>query len=185
MDENLHNIEDLFHSALENNEEESPSPGVWDAVEKRLDKDNIISIKRKYTNLKRIAILLLLLFSGFVLYEINNTHNNNRLAKNHNNIKSEIQKKLNKITDKPSHEKSENNSAIAIDTTNTVNNKKDKEAPNNSVVDNKGITNQQKEQPVNTDHLQKQNITETTNSQNVFFGKSNSYQFPEKATAYL
>jgi hypothetical protein len=168
MDENLHNIEDLFHSALENNEEESPSPDVWNAVEKRLDKDNIISIKRKYIYIKSIAVLLLLLLISFSLYEINNnSHNNNRLVKN-NTIDSDSQKKLNKITDKPSHEKSENNSAIAIDTTYTVNNNKDKVAPNNSVVDNKGITNQQKEQPVNKDHLQKQNIIETTNSKKVF-----------------
>lgn len=165
MDENLHNIEDLFHSALENNDEETPSPDVWNAVEKRLDKDNIISIKRKYTNLKRIAIFLLLLFASFVLYEINTTHNNNRLAKNHNNINSEIQKEFNKKAPELSNKKTENNSTTAIDTNNTVNNKKDKAVLNNSVVKKKEITNQQETESGNKHHLQQQNITEATNPQ--------------------
>ncbi|MDQ6889386.1 MAG: porin family protein [Bacteroidota bacterium] len=80
MDEDLHDIEDLFFDALDDNEE-SPPPNVWDGVEKRLDKDNIVSIKKKYTTLKRIAILLLLLL-GISIYEIDRIYNNNNLAKN-------------------------------------------------------------------------------------------------------
>ena len=79
MDENLHNIEDLFHDALDDNEEIARK-NVWEAVEKRLDKDNIVSIKRKYTNVKRIAVLLLLLLVSYVLFDVyktNTSHNGN------------------------------------------------------------------------------------------------------------
>ncbi len=75
MDENLHNIEDLFYKALDDNEQKPPA-NSWDEVEKRLDKDNIISIRKKYTSLKRIAILLLLLL-GISLYEMNRMQDNN------------------------------------------------------------------------------------------------------------
>ncbi len=82
MDEDLHNIEDLFYKALDDNEEKPPHDS-WDGVEKRLDKDNFISIHKKYTGLKRIAILLLLLL-GISLYEMNRMQNSNT-----KNIKAE------------------------------------------------------------------------------------------------
>ncbi len=57
MDRNLPDIEELFKSALEN-EEEMPEPKVWQAIEGILDKENVISIKKKYSNLKKVAFLL-------------------------------------------------------------------------------------------------------------------------------
>ncbi|MBL0200302.1 MAG: hypothetical protein IPP81_09020 [Chitinophagaceae bacterium] len=104
MDKNLHNIEDLFHAALDDNEE-TPSQNVWETVEKRLDKDNIVSIKRKYTNVKRIAILLLFLLVSFVLfdvYKMNTLHKGNDFVKNGDSIKSDKQSKSNSLTDKGS-----------------------------------------------------------------------------------
>ncbi|MDQ6761701.1 MAG: outer membrane beta-barrel protein [Bacteroidota bacterium] len=80
MDEDLHNIEELFHSALDD-DEEMPSQNVWDGVEKRLDKDNIISINKKYINIKRLAILLLLLL-GVSIYEMNRIYHSHSPAKN-------------------------------------------------------------------------------------------------------
>ena len=62
MDRNLQNIEDLFRDGLEDNEE-IPSVQVWDAIDNSLDKDNVVSIQKKYSSLKRVALLLLLLFS--------------------------------------------------------------------------------------------------------------------------
>ena len=71
MDENLHNIEDLFQSALDDHIE-TPSGEVWEAVEKDLDKNNRISLKRKYTNLKRVAAMLFFLLAGFLFFFVYN-----------------------------------------------------------------------------------------------------------------
>jgi hypothetical protein len=69
MSKNLHDIDKLFRDSLEGHEE-MPSDKVWDALDNNLDKSNVISIKRKYNNLKRIAIVLLLLLLGTIVYEI-------------------------------------------------------------------------------------------------------------------
>ena len=80
MDENLHDIEDIFHSALNENEI-TPSQKAWEEIDNRLDKENVVSIKKKYTALKRIAILLLLLL-GISVYEMNRVNNRNNSAEN-------------------------------------------------------------------------------------------------------
>ena len=69
MSENLHDIDKLFKDGIEGHEE-MPSGKVWDTIDNNLDKSNIIQIKRKYNNLKRLAIALLLLLLGTVVYEI-------------------------------------------------------------------------------------------------------------------
>ncbi|MEO6837793.1 MAG: outer membrane beta-barrel protein [Ginsengibacter sp.] len=67
MDKNLHDIEDLFRKGLEDNEEE-PSQNAWEGIEKKLDKDNVVSIKKKYNFLKKVALLLLFLLAGLSIY---------------------------------------------------------------------------------------------------------------------
>jgi hypothetical protein len=67
MDKNLHNIEDLFRKALEDNEE-NPSQNAWEGIEKKLDKDNAVSIKKKYDLLKKVALLLVFLLAGLSIY---------------------------------------------------------------------------------------------------------------------
>jgi len=47
MGEDLHHIEILFETAL-NDIEGSPSPKVWEYVDKQLDKEKIFEIGRKY-----------------------------------------------------------------------------------------------------------------------------------------
>ena len=84
MDKNLHDIEDLFKSALDDHEE-MPSAKVWEAVDNRLDKESIIKIEKKYKSAKRLLFLLLLLLSALSLYELNNYYNKSNLAeKNYN-----------------------------------------------------------------------------------------------------
>ncbi len=98
MDENLHDdIEDLFHSALNENEV-TPSQKAWEEIDKRLDKESVVSIRKKYTNLKRIAILLLLLL-GISVYEMNRINTRNNRTEN-NKLASETQKKSAKPNDK-------------------------------------------------------------------------------------
>ena len=97
MDKNLHNIEELFKSTLDDNEER-PSEKVWSAVDSRLDKDKIANIKRKYDKLKRVAFLLLLLLIGFGIYELNNRRTGNDLT-NTNRNNTDKQKAQNNNTD--------------------------------------------------------------------------------------
>jgi len=69
MGENLHDIDKLFRDAIDEHEE-MPAGKLWDSIENNLDKSNIIQIKRKYNNFKRIAIALILLLSATVIYQL-------------------------------------------------------------------------------------------------------------------
>lgn len=68
MDRNLPDIEKIFKSALED-EEEMPAPEVWTAIDNILDKDNVVSIKKKYENVKKVAFLLFFMLAGLSIYE--------------------------------------------------------------------------------------------------------------------
>src|SRR3954463_1301003 len=83
MSENLHDIDQLFRDSLEEHEE-MPSEKVWDALDNNLDKSNIIQIKRKYNNLKRLAVALLLLLLGTIIYEIQSKKTGKEIIANNN-----------------------------------------------------------------------------------------------------
>jgi len=70
MNEDLPDIEELFKSALDDNEE-FPSKRVWDGIENTLNKEDIVSIKRKYDNVKKLTFLLLFLLIGLIINELN------------------------------------------------------------------------------------------------------------------
>ncbi len=80
MDDDLHNIEDLFRDGLEDNEE-LPSPKLWNDIDNILDKDKLVSITKKYGNLKKVAMLLLFLLLGLSIYQLRYTHTNEAVAK--------------------------------------------------------------------------------------------------------
>lgn len=80
MDRNLQDIEDLFRSSLDDNEE-LPSKDVWTGVEQTLDKDNISFIKKKYSNLKRVAVVLVLLLSGLSIYDFYSSFINKKVIR--------------------------------------------------------------------------------------------------------
>lgn len=69
MDKNLHDIDKLFRDQIEEHEE-MPSEKVWDSIDNNLDKSNVVSIKKKYNNLKKLAVALLLLLLGTIAYQI-------------------------------------------------------------------------------------------------------------------
>ena len=71
MKRNLPDIGELFKSALGDNEE-FPSSKVWDGIANVLDRDDVVIIKRKYNNLKRIASVLFFLLLGLSIYELEN-----------------------------------------------------------------------------------------------------------------
>ena len=83
MDEDLHDIEDLFRNGLEDNEE-LPSPKLWNNIDNILDKDNLISITKKYSSLKKVAVLLLFLLLGLGIYELSYRHTTEAVAKRNN-----------------------------------------------------------------------------------------------------
>ncbi len=164
MDENLHNIEDLFRSALDDNEE-NPSGNVWQAVDKRLDKDKVVSIKRKYTNLKRIAIMLLFLLASYVLYDvykIGGGRSSKGFVKNNEATDSGSQNRLSAIPEaKPDDNTSDANSS---NTSNTAIQQNENAVTENIAAKNLSPVNKKEIQPNKKTILQKQNIAETINS---------------------
>ncbi|OYX97852.1 MAG: hypothetical protein B7Y76_07845, partial [Sphingobacteriia bacterium 35-40-5] len=164
MDENLHNIENLFRSALNDNEE-TASDNVWEAVDKRLDKDKIVNIKRRNTDLKRIAIILLFLLSSYILYDmyqINVGHGSKGLVKNSEAIDSGIKNSLSVTQEtKPADKASGTNSSYSNNTAIQQNENADTgiiPAQNTIPVNKNEI------QPNQKTILQKQNIAEIINS---------------------
>ena len=69
MAKDLHDIENLFHSALDDHEELPPAK-VWWAVDGQLDKDRVLASEKKYRRLKRLSALLLLLLLALSIYEL-------------------------------------------------------------------------------------------------------------------
>lgn len=99
MDKNLHDIEDLFRKALEDNEE-NPSQKAWDGVEKKLDKDNVVSIKKKYDSLKKVALLLIFLLVGLSIYVWKSQDKNSvKTNKDIPEINKETESKNNTLTE--------------------------------------------------------------------------------------
>jgi hypothetical protein len=68
MNKDLHDIDELFRSALEDHAE-MPSASVKENLATALDKKAAEEYKRRFILWKRAALLLLLLLAGFVLYE--------------------------------------------------------------------------------------------------------------------
>src|SRR5438105_4691331 len=75
MKRDLHKIDELFKKAIED-QQENPPAGVWNAIDKELDKSKVISIQRKYNYLKRVAVALVIfcfMASVYALYLHNHT----------------------------------------------------------------------------------------------------------------
>src|SRR5665647_417034 len=89
MKENVHDIDKLFKAAIDDLEE-APSAGVWDAIDQHLDKNRVVDINRKYIQLKRIAIALLILLLGAGAYTLNTWTKAKEPAK-YNNTKNNEQ----------------------------------------------------------------------------------------------
>ncbi len=68
MDKNLHDIDDLFRSALEEHEE-IPSTGIKERLAAALDTKDAAVYKRKLIVWKRAALFLLMLLTGLILYD--------------------------------------------------------------------------------------------------------------------
>ena len=80
MNKDLHNIDDLFRMALEENQE-LPSESVWEKIDKTLDKKKVVSISKKYNKLKWAAAVLLLFSLGMAMYTLHIRQQNRELVK--------------------------------------------------------------------------------------------------------
>ena len=74
MSENLHDIDDLFREPVEAYEE-MPSARVWDEIDHRLDKKNIVLAKKKYNTLKLFSAALLLLLISVIVFQLVSKNN--------------------------------------------------------------------------------------------------------------
>jgi hypothetical protein len=68
MTEDLNNIDKLFKAAIDGHEE-AASDESWKVIDKELDRNNIITIRKKYADLKKLVAVLLVLLSGTIIYE--------------------------------------------------------------------------------------------------------------------
>ena len=84
MKEHLPDIDKLFKAALDSHEE-APSDKVWDALDRELDKNKVIDLRKKYIYLKRISIALLLLLIGAGIYTFITLKNASELLSNAQN----------------------------------------------------------------------------------------------------
>ncbi|UEG49917.1 PorT family protein [Ferruginibacter lapsinanis] len=75
MKENLHDIDKLFQSAI-NQHQESPSDEVWNAIENNLNKKDVDNYRKKNYWLKRLSVLLFLLLTGVSIYLFTKPKNN-------------------------------------------------------------------------------------------------------------
>lgn len=74
MSENLHDIDDLFREPVEAHEE-MPSTRVWEEIDHRLDKKNIVLAKKKYNTLKLFSAALLLLLMSVIVFQLVSKNN--------------------------------------------------------------------------------------------------------------
>ncbi len=80
MSEDLHRMDDLFRKALDGHDDE-PSAGVWDKLDRSLDKRKVVSINRKYKRVKWVAAALLLFACGLAMYTFQTRKINRELVK--------------------------------------------------------------------------------------------------------
>ena len=126
MTDDLNNIDKLFKAAIDGHEEE-PSPASWDAIDKGLDNSNIVSIQKKYANLKKWVAVLFLLLCGGIAYELHSafSHDTITAGNNSSNNNSAGNKTTQSVT---STESINTSSASNPNTVVTSNDKKDKNA---------------------------------------------------------
>ncbi len=92
MNKDLHNIDDLFRKALEENQE-LPSASVWENIDKTLDKKKVVSISKKYNKLKWVAAVLLLFSLGMAMYTLHIRKQNRELVKQNREGKNILKQK--------------------------------------------------------------------------------------------
>ncbi len=128
MNENLHDIDKLFRDTI-GGHKDMPSTQVWESIDRQLDKTNVSLTTRKYNNLKRLSVAILLLLLGSIAYQVHTKINAGREAGRINKDKQQVQQ-----NSAPVHEAAKNNVPGEIV------NKEDNSTPNTNTSD-KPVTN--------------------------------------------
>ena len=137
MNEDLHNIDDLFTKGLEENQE-LPAQSVWDKIDKALDKKKVVSISKKYNKLKWAAVVLLLFSIGMAMYTLHIRKQNSELVKHNKEQQNTSKQKLNsEIAGKDSSTISTINTTEPQGVNNHNNFQKQKKKADSSVANNK------------------------------------------------
>lgn len=177
MKDNLHDIDKLFKAALDAHEE-TPPADVWDAIDKKLDKNKVIDINRKYIQLKRIAIVLLVLLLGAGVYTLttfkttgehaNDNLKNNEQRSSHNSNLAQSKIKQDKTIGSSTLPADENNviketdkGTAAITQTQT---KKDKSGTTEIIKEIKNQDTQIEKKSVNTASENKNDLKQSGNN---------------------
>ena len=159
MNKDLHNIDDVFNSAYQEFEED-PSPEVWQKINEGLDKKVAESYKRRFIGWKRTAILLLLLLTGFVLYESGVLKQNSGTANKNNTVQ-----KPTPTVESPGNNNASNNSdAVVLNGENPLIKQEQKDIPD---INSTGL-------PVEKNQPGKKVLGQKNNSENKlsdFFAK--------------
>jgi len=182
MSENLHDIDKLFKDSIEEHEE-MPTEKVWDAIDNNLDKSNIVQIRRKYNNLKRLAVALLLLLLATIVYEIQTKkQGKEELVKNKTNSTNTSGSNTNAGTSASDDKRNSNPSADSQ--TNSAGNTETSDATNdgisNSTPDIEKSTDTKTVNPI----LQNDNVLPKNNTKKVNedIAGENTEQLGEKST---
>ncbi len=80
MDKNLHDIDEIFRRALQQYDDEAPVCS-WEKISAILDRDDAHKYRKRSIGWRRIAIILLLLLSGLMIYESLKVTKKSRLEK--------------------------------------------------------------------------------------------------------
>ena len=167
MNENLHDIDKLFKSAIDQHED-NPSPGVWDSIDNKLDKSKVVDINKKYNQLKRVAILLLLLLSGVVFYEYNKNRNNRDVVKNNPADKTGVKESTAKKSSPPFDS---DTNAVSNNSKPPTPDKLEKQDNNNVISQNEKDRNNSKK---SYQHFKKSDSRASEYSGNDLFDKNKS-----------
>ncbi len=103
MNENLHDIDKLFRDTI-GGHRDMPSTHVWESIDRQLDKTNVSLTTRKYNNLKRLSVAILLLLLGSIAYQVHTKINAGKEAGRINKDKQQVQQ-----NSTPVHDATKNN----------------------------------------------------------------------------
>lgn len=158
MNNDLHDIDDLFRSKLDNHQE-VPSSGVKESLDATLDKRKAESFKRRVIPWKRTALVLLLLLTGLFLYESGIREKGSRRT-----IKRTVDKQINF----PSGEKlkqTDHNNVVSGHTNNADSGSYTSDAIKNNIQDSKKRAKQ--DDDMLSQPKQKENTRLVTNRTNT------------------
>jgi Outer membrane protein beta-barrel domain len=138
MNENLHDIDKLFHDSIEGHEE-LPSENVWDNLDHTLDKGTNLVAQKKYNKLKRLSIVLLLLLLGSIAFQLYTGKSHEGLTVKNKTEETEGINKDAGLPGKPAIQKDNDKTVMPANTKNSVATAIPGKTISNKIVDNSPV----------------------------------------------